>query len=164
MLDSNEVFFPYNIISLLEVAIADIDTAIKVQKRPLVIEDADMSVSVFPLTWVPDETSRQIGNGLAAEPASQNYNVHVQSMVKDWDWWMGLKRQSQLANACRTLIYRNRPLQIALRQLQVSDSLSTETFQDVIILGQEYYANQVNEHVFLSTLRVQFKTEVLSSS
>lgn len=165
-LDDSEVFFPYNSIELIALVAGDIDPRIEVLKRPLVITDTDMSVSVLPSTWAPEAGSREMMGQTLVEPTIQQYVIVIQGMVKDFDEERGLKRHSQLARALRVLLYRNPALQVALRGQAITDaSGTTERVQDLKQMDQQFLGNEGDEgqFIFLSSLRIQISTQIQPS-
>jgi len=165
-LDDSEMFFPYNLIDIMAVAMGNIDTRIEVLKRPLAVTDLDLSVSVLPASWSPEVDSREMQGKFIPEPTLQQYVIVAQGMVKDFDEERGLKRHSQLARALRVLLYRNPALQVALRAQAITDaSGTTERVQDLVQMDQQFLGNEDDEgqFIFLSSLRLRIVTQVQPS-
>lgn len=166
MLTPDEEVFPNNAASLIYLRMKTIDPDIVVVQRALRDSDGQQAIGVFPMTWTPDETSYEmpaVPDVLAAgEPTIQRYVIGIQAMVLDSDEQRGIAIHSILAKHVRSLLYRDTPLAVGLRTLQVPLYGSTERIQKRGILVQRFLNNEVgNVFMFLSSCEYYLETETV---
>lgn len=153
--------FPNNIVDLIALRSSLLDEEIRVFKRPLRPTDPAVSVGVFGQLWTPDEESYEMrGMVGTAEPTISTYQVMIQAFVKDFDETRGLARHSVLSKMIRTMLYRDIPLGVALRELSVTMFDSTERTRRYQVRSQRYISNELQgDFLYLSTLDFHVDTE-----
>jgi hypothetical protein len=164
MIEPNDSIFPNNVCTLIVARAKTIDIDLKVMQRQIRDSDGTQVVGVFPLNWVPDESSFEmpaIPSVLAAgEPTLQRYVIGVQAFVKDTNEQRGIGVHAVLAKRVRSLLYRDQPLAVGLAALSVSMSGATERIQRRGILVQRFLANEVEGiFMFLSSCEYFVDTE-----
>lgn len=167
MIDDSTEVFPNNVSSLLVARYKMMDSDLVVLNRPPRDSDGNQVVGVFPMTWVPDESSHEMlgQNQLAAgEPTLQRYVIAVQAFVRDTDEQRGIRVHSVLAKLVRTILYRDAALAVGLNTLSVEMFGSRERIQKRGIQVQRFLANEVDQvFMFLSSCEYFVDTETVTA-
>lgn len=161
MIDPNaEAVFPNNVVQCLTVVFPAIDPDVTVWNRPLRGTDPSYAIGVYATLWTPDQESYEINPRIAAEPTLQEYQIGIQTLIKDGDPIRALKVSSILNKRVRGVLYRNQPLRVALGQLKVIDGTYTESFRRSGIRTQRYMSNDLEgAFVFISVIDFWIETE-----
>lgn len=169
-LSDSLVCFPDNILTVLGPRLHEIDPGnpdprkkddgVRVKNRPLRTTDTTLTIGLAPIAWTPTDSSVEIMGG-RFEPTIQRYTIAVQSMVKDSDEERGIATHSRFAALVRSMLYRDRDLDIELHQLKVTLNGATETLKRWGVGSQQYLNNEINrEFVFLSVAELWVETEL----
>lgn len=171
MIDENIEVFPNNACSLIVARIKTVYPTLQVLQRAVRDSDGSETVGVFPMTWVPDETSMEMTGQLvtaaappilAGQPTLQRYVIGVQSFVTDSDEQRGIKRHSILAKQIRSFLYGDEPLAVGLSTLSVTMFGSTERIQKRGIQVQRFLNNDIQGvFVFLASCEYYIETETV---
>lgn len=156
-----EAVFPFNFVKCLGIVLPGMDADVTVVKRPLRPTDPNYAVGVYGTLWQPMEDSFEIGHSSPSEPTLSQYQVGVQTLVKDGDTERGLAISSILANRVRSVLYRNQPLRLALGSLYVQDGASRESMRRWGVRSQRYMSNDIEgTFVTISVLDLWIETEM----
>lgn len=174
MINPNEVHFPMNVINVIAQAVKVIDPdvglpddpafeeGIRVFRRPLDLSDGSESIGIYPSSWVPDPSSKEMGfNRSPVEPTIQDYRIVIQSLVLDGDEENGIAVHSLLSSKLRHILYRDPALAVVLPSLSVTHGVGglVERLKTWDIDGQTYLNNTMNgQFVFLSTTEIRIRT------
>ena len=104
--------FPNNVVYCLSQVFPSIDPDVKVYNRPLRGTDPSYAIGVYGTLWTPDEQSFEIDPRMAHEPTLQEYQIGIQSLIKDGDPIRALQVSSILNKRIRGVLYRNAPLRV----------------------------------------------------
>jgi hypothetical protein len=161
VIDPNlEAVFPNNVVQALSTVFPAIDSDVTVYNRPLRGTDPSYAIGVYGTLWTPDEQSYEISPQMSHEPTLQEYQIGIQSLIKDGDVIRALRTSSILNKRIRGVLYRNTPLRVALGSLQVSDGDYTESFRRCGIRTQRYMSNDLEgAFVFISVIDFWIETE-----
>lgn len=167
-----EAIFPNNVVKCLAIVYPGIDEDLTVLTRPLRPTDPHMSLGIYPMVWTPNDDSVEmkgtyavLGGGPAEvpgpiEPTLSNYQIGIQTLVKDGDTERALAVASILNKRVRSVLYRNEPLRVALASLYAEDGDSVERMKGWKIRSQRYMSNDIEgKFVFISVLDLQIETE-----
>lgn len=153
--------FPGNVVSLVGGTIEAIDDDIILLKRPLRPSDPNLAVGVYGTVWTPNEDSLEIGHVGPSEPTLGQYQLGVQTLVKDGDTERALATSNVLSKHVRTVLYRNNALRVALGQLSVQDGTSVERLRRWGIKNQRFMANDIEgTFVTISVMDLWIETEM----
>ena len=156
-----EPVFPTNVIKCLGIVFKAIDPDVVPLYRPLRPTDPTYSIGLFGTLWAPDEDSYEIGHVAPHEATINNYQVGIQTLVKDGDTQRGLAVSSILTKRVRSVVYRNEPLRLALGSLYVSDDVSKESLRRWGIRNQRFMSNDIEgTFVTISVLDLWLETEM----
>lgn len=156
-----EPVFPFNFVRCLAIVLPGIDPDVTVHKRPLRPTDPNYAIGVYGTLWSPNEESLEMGHKAPAEPTLNQYQVGVQTLIKDGDTERGLAVSSILANRVRTVLYRNEPLRLALGSLYVEDGDFRESMRRWGVRSQRYMSNDIEgTFVTISVLDLWIETEM----
>lgn len=161
MITSDVLMFPDNIVELIAARCALIDPELYVCSRPLRSSDPNQSIGVTASVWIPDDESKEmLGAAFAVQPTLSRYNIVVQAFVKDMDEERGLKVHGTLSRLIRAMLYTDQPLRVALSQLSIVLSGTTERAQRWGISQQRFFGNEIDsEWLYLSNLEFWLETE-----
>jgi len=166
-LDLEADVFPNNFIYLVSERFKLIDPmfAKAVFRRPLRKSDPNHSIGVFATTWSPEQDSVEMGGLKPAgsrDATLQDYNVVIQSFVKDMDEVRGLAHHGVIAKSLRGTLARDVPLGVALQTLNSSVGGPLEVLASWRIGTQRYYTNELDgSWLYMSTLDVQIQTQTI---
>jgi len=152
--------FPNNVVSCIAEVLPAIDEDVRVYKRPLRPSDTNYAISVYGTLWAPDEDSFEIGHLFPGEPTLQNYQIGIQSLIKDGDTERALAVSTLMARHIRSVLYRNEPMRLALGSLYVQDDTSRESMRRWGIRNQRFMSNDIEgKFVTISVLDLWIETE-----
>lgn len=162
MIDPNEeAVFPNNVVSILSTVFEGIDPDLITLKRPLRPTDPNYSVGTYGTLWQPNEDSHEMGHAAPSEATLSNYQIGVQTLVKDGDSERALVVSSILTNRVRAVLYRNQPLRVALGSLYVTDDLYRESMRRWGVRNQRFMSNDIDgKFVTVSVLDLWIETEM----
>lgn len=163
MIDPAEASFPNNVVLELckPAAIPSIDSDCTVLKRPLRPSDPNYSVAVYGALWTPNEESYEMGHSTPHEASLNQYQIGIQTLIKDGDTEKGLAISSILANRIRSVLYRNQPVRVALASLYVQDGSSRESLRRWGPRSQRFMSNDIEgTFVTISVLDLWIETEM----
>lgn len=153
-----ESAFPNNVVVCLGIVLPGIDSDCTILKRPLRPTDPNYSVGVYSTAWTPQEDSHEIGR---VDPTLNNYQIGIQTLVKDGDTERGLAISNILTNRVRAVVYRNEPLRVALGSLYVQDATSRESMKRWGVRSQRFMSNDIEgTFVTISVLDLWLETEM----
>ena len=156
-----ESVFPGNVIECLVTVLPGVDEDAYVLTRPLRPTDPNYSIGVYAATWTPNEDSHEIGHTPAPEATLNNYQIGVQTMIKDSDPERGLTIGTIFARRVLSVLYRNEPLRLALGSLYVEDGASRESMKRFGVRSQRFMSNDIEGNfVFVSVLEFWIETEM----
>lgn len=145
--------FPNNAITLIQARIPTyVDADLQVFLRPLRASDPVQSVGIFPSTKLPDNTSIEFKS---VEPTLKNYNIIIQSMVKDTDEGNSISVHSILVQRLWRMLYRDPVLDAGLTALYIDADNSRERVQKRGVQLVRYLSNEV-QGTFLQTAWLEF--------
>lgn len=155
-----ESVFPNNVVECLAIVLPGVDPDVVILKRPLRGTDPNYSIGVYGTLWTPNEQSYEMGPKMDPEPTLQEYQIGIQTLIKDGDPVRALRTGSIFTKRVRGVLYRNAPLRVALGQLQVVDGTYTESFRRCGIRTQRYMSNDLEgAFVFISVIDFWIETE-----
>lgn len=155
-----EAVFPSNVVQCLAIVLPGVDADATLYRRPLRGTDPNYAIGVYATLWTPDNESFEMGPKMDPEPTLQQYQIGIQTLVKDGDPQRALRVGSILNKRVRGVLYRNQPLRVALGQLQVTDGGYTESFRRCGIRSQRYMSNDLEgAFVFISVIDFWIETE-----
>ena len=155
-----EAVFPNNVVECLSIVLPGVDPDLTVYHRPLRGTDPNYSLGVYGTLWTPNEQSYEINPKMNPEPTLQEYQIGIQTLVKDGDPVRALRVGSILNKRVRGVLYRNAPLRVALGQLKVEDGTYPESFRRCGIRTQRYMSNDLEgAFVFISVIDFWIETE-----
>lgn len=162
MIDATlEAQFPNNVVSLLAVALPQVDPDAQVFTRPLRPTDPNYSIGVYGALWTPDEESQEMGN-LFNESTLQQYQLGIQTLIKDGEPERGLAVSSIFNTRVRRMLYRDEPLRVALGSLYVEDISYRESMRRWGVRTQRFMSNDIEgQFVYISVLDFWIETEVI---
>lgn len=130
--------------------------------RMLSTNDPNLSVGVFPSTWMPNTDSFEMGNPYPQEPTLQQYQVGIHILTKDSDRERGLAVHTSYARLVRMVLYRDNLLRVGLGTLTVTDSFGTESFRRGWANSHRYLSKELgnNTLAYLSVLDYTLETEM----
>jgi len=155
--------FPNNIVICLSEVFPAVDEDAFVINRPLRPTDPNYSIGVYATLWQPEEDSFEMGGKHAGpnEPTLSQYQIGVQTMIKDGDSVRGLAISSIFTKRVRMVLYRNEPMRVALGELAVTDASYTERLRRWGVRSQRFMSNDVEgQFVFISVLDLWMETEM----
>lgn len=156
-----ESVFPGNVIDRVSTSLATVDVDAVVFKRPLRPSDPNYSIGVYAATWVPNADTYEIGHTPTTEATLNNYQIGVQTMIKDGDSERGLNIGTIFARRVRSVLYRDEQLRLALGSLYVQDSVSRESMRRFGVRSQRFMSNDIEgKFVFVSVLEFEIETEM----
>lgn len=151
--------FPNNVVECLAIVLPSVDEDVTVYKRPLRPTDPNYAISVYSTLWQPQEDSYEMGH-LETEPTLSNYQIGIQTLVKDGDTERALGISSVLTKRVRTVLYRNEPLRVALGSLYVEEGSLKESLRRWGVRSQRYMSNDIEgKFVTISVLDFWIETE-----
>lgn len=154
-----EFDFPDNVMGVIGNHLGQEPWVDNVVYRGLEPTDANKTLALDGLEWMPDEDSIEIGPFI--EPSRQDYLIQVQFMVKDADRDAGGVLHRKSAKDIRRMLYRDEPLAVALRQLATSESGRTESLFRWKVLGQRLASNDIKgTFTAVSVLELQVTTQI----
>lgn len=157
----DEPVFPGNVITCLGIVIPGIDDRINIFKRPLRPTDPNMSVGIYGTLWSPEDDSLEIGHAAPSEPTLNQYQIGIQTLVKDGDTERGLNISTILTNRVRAVLYRNNDLRVALASLYVQDAGFRESMRRWGVRSQRFMSNDIEgTFVTISVLDLWIETEM----
>lgn len=157
---TSEPVFPINVVECLAIVLPGVDPDVKLLKRPLRPTDPHMGIGVYATLWQPNEQTHEIGH-FAHEATLNNYQLGIQTLVKDGDTEKALAVGSIFTRRVRTVLYRNEPLRLALGSLYVEDGTSRESMKRWGVRSQRYMSNDIEgKFVFISVLDYWIETEM----
>ena len=157
-----EAVFPNNVVVLLAEAFTAVDEDAVVFTRPLRPSDPSYSIGVYGALWTPNDDSYEMRGSEPPEPTIGEYQIGIQTMIKDGDTERALATGSIFSKRVRTMLYRNNPLRVALGSLYVQDAGFTERMKRQRIRTQRFMSNDVEgQFVFISVLDYSIETEVM---
>lgn len=155
--------FPNNVVELLAVRMALIDSDLFVTRRPLRETDLIQSIGIFGALWTPDNDSmemRGLNSPGASEPTLSRYVITIQAFVKDADEERGLATHSVLSSIIRAILYRDVPLREAISSLTSETLDVTEKAKRWGITAQRFLNNELqSEWLYLSSVEMWIETE-----
>jgi hypothetical protein len=155
-----ESVFPNNVVECLAIVLPAVDPDVVLLRRPLRGTDPPYSIGVYATLWTPDQESYEINPKMAPEPTLQEYQIGIQTLIKDGDPIRALRTASVLNKRVRGVLYRNAPLRVALGSLQVTDGTYVESFRRSGIRTQRYMSNDLEgAFVFISVIDFWIETE-----
>lgn len=173
MILSSDVVFPNNVCELIKVRIDGLDTSFPVEqrfkclRRPLrPADDAGQLAGVFPVQWLPDESSHEMkvmgGGRQPSEPTLGVYWISTQVMVQHADETEGIAQHAMLSNLVRTVLSRDPVLGVGFGTLSVVLSGgATEHFRRRGIRTQRFLNNELDgSFIYLSTIEMWVETQV----
>lgn len=162
MIQASGEQFPNNIVDILSLRTALIDTDLFVCQRPLRETDPNQSVGIFGANWMPeDESYEMLGAARAGQPTLSKYFVTVQGLIRDTDKERGLNVHGVLARMLRSMVYTDAPLRVALSTLSSSLNGRTESSQRWGVTQQRFLANEISgEWLYMSILELWLETEI----
>lgn len=169
MISGDEAVFPNNVVSLLATRFELIDETVNTFRRPLRVNDPELSIGIYGSMWTPDpesfETNQNLGSMNipgSSEPTMSRYVVGIQAFVRDFDEEIGLARHSVLSTLIRGILYRDAPLRVALSQLDTQVSGVGERTKRWGVTAQRFLNNELgdNEWLYLSTIDFWLDTEI----
>ena len=159
MITTTTVVFPNNVVNTVFAETQNIDSDLRVFRRPLRPSDPQQSVGVFASQWVPEQDSFEMGSAYH-EPTLSNYLISIQTFVRDFDEERGLAVSSVLSTLVRAMLHRNDDLRVALRSLSVVIEGSTERTRRFSVRTQRFHSNEVDgDFLYVSTLEFWLETE-----
>lgn len=161
MIDPNsEAVFPNNVVYALTQVLPFVDEDVTCYNRPLRGTDPSYSMGIYATLWTPDDESYEMSSKMQPEPTLQQYQIGIQTLIKDGDTQRALRVSSILNKRVRGVLYRNTPLRVALGSLQVTDGDYTESFRRSGIRTQRYMSNDLEgAFVFISVIDFWIETE-----
>lgn len=148
--------FPQNIVDTLATSFATVTGVDHIEKRELEPGHANGSVGIFAVNWVPLDW--EIG---AAETRGKYY-VYFQTINKDIERDKGAAESSKLVKSLRLMVYRSKPLQVALAGLSETILGATERALRWGVQEQRYQSNVIRgEFIFVSATQFWLETEIL---
>lgn len=156
-------FFPNNYVVLLASAFVNIDSDLRVFRRPLRANDGVQCVGVFAAQWDPDPESYEMqGAGQGRnEPTVQRYICTVQGFVQDMDEERGLAVHALLSRKIRSIVYGNEALRLGLQSLYADDYGSRERSARWYVERQRFLSSEVQGNfLYFSSLEINFETEI----
>jgi hypothetical protein len=160
VITADENAFPNNIVSLLEIRIALLDSDLAVVKRPLRNTDPNQAVGIFASNWVPNDDSKEMRGIAPMQPTLSSYRIAIQAFIKDMDEERGLNTHAVLSRMLRAMVYTDQPLRVALATLTASLGSATERSQRWGISQQRFFSNELGgEWLYLSILEMWLETE-----
>ncbi|QEM40906.1 MAG: hypothetical protein [Phage AS32] len=161
MIDPNTPVFPQNVVNVLGDVLPSVDSDVVFLPRPLRPSDPHMSLGVYGTVWMPDEESYEMGHIAPGEATLGNYQIGIQTLVKDGDSQRGLNISSILSYRLRTVLYRNEPLRLALGSLNVQDGNFNERMRRWKIRSQRFMSNDIEgSFVTTSVMDLWIETEM----
>jgi hypothetical protein len=155
-----EAVFPNNVVTCLSVVLPGVDPDATIYNRPLRGTDPSYAIGVYGTLWTPNDNSYEMDPQMAPEPTLQEYQIGIQTLIKDGDPIRALRTGSILNKRVRGVLYRNGPLRVALGQLKVYDGTYTESFTRCGIRTQRYMSNDLEgAFVFISVIDFWIETE-----
>jgi hypothetical protein len=147
-------------VECLAIVLPAVDPDVVLLRRPLRGTDPPYSIGVYATLWTPDQESYEINPKMAPEPTLQEYQIGIQTLIKDGDPIRALRTASVLNKRVRGVLYRNAPLRVALGSLQVTDGTYVESFRRSGIRTQRYMSNDLEgAFVFISVIDFWIETE-----
>jgi hypothetical protein len=152
--------FPNIAVKAIGEVLPFVDEDCTLYKRPLRPTDPNYALSVYGTLWQPEEDSFEIGHAFSGEPTLQNYQIGIQSLIKDGDTERALAVSSILSSRIRAVLYRNAPMRLALGSLYVQDDTSRESMRRWGIRSQRFMSNDIEgKFVTISVLDLWIETE-----
>lgn len=148
-------------LALMRISAKDQD--LKIFNRMLATNDPNLSVGVFPSTWMPNTDSYEMGSTSSpSEPTLQQYQIGIHVLTKDSDRLRGLSVHTAYARLVRMVLYRDNLLRVGLGSLTVTDSLGTESFRRGWANSHRYLSKELgnNTLAYLSVLDYTLETEM----
>ena len=164
MIDSTDLCFPNNVVSLVASRFGLIDPDLEVFKRPLRSTDPQQSIGVFASVWMPNEDSYEMNGSSPGrdEPTLQQYVATVQAFIRDQDEERGFSTHTHMSKMIRTMLYRDEPLRVGLTGLSSSMMGSVERLQRWRVQNQRFNSNELSGNwLYLSTLELWLETETI---
>lgn len=171
MIDPDAIVFPNNAIDLIFIRLSaaldpipdPINGNVQYFKRQLRPEDPQQSVGIFPIDWVPDESSTEMrgtGHLGISEPTLNRYHLGAQGLVKHSDETSGIRVHSVMSTRIRSILYRDSPLRIGLGGLQSTLDGYTERFKKLGVRSQRFISNEIDGvFTYLSVVEFWIETE-----
>lgn len=166
MIEIDEAVFPNNVVELIAIAMASIDSDVSVFRRTLRNSDPRQSIGVFAQAWNPiPDSMEMVGIGRPGKqfPTIQEYTLGIQAFVKDGDEERGLAIHSVLAQRTRSVLYTYEPLQVALAGLIVEfQNGMIERLKRWGVRTARYFSGEIDSQMlYLSTLEFWIETETI---
>lgn len=153
-------YFPYNVVVILADRIQQLDTRLKMVKRPLVLRDPSLSVAVFPSMMEPQQNSYEMRGPQRGSPTLEQYRLLIQILIKDTDLERGLLSHSMVSEAIHTMLGNDPALRLSLGGLQATLAGVTKRLQRWMVRSVRYLQNDINEdHVYLTVIDLGIEVE-----
>lgn len=164
MITADESIFPNNVVELVSLSMANVDSDLFVTRRPLRNTDPQQSIGVFAQFWTPEEDSlemRGVASASPMEPTLQQYLLAAQAFIKHGDEEQGLAIHSVLSAHVRSVLYKDNALRLALQGLSVTYTTgAVETLKRWGVRTQRYFSSEIDaQWLYLSTLEFFIETE-----
>lgn len=163
-IDPTEAIFPYNAIELIVERFV-IEGATSVLKRRLYNTDPTYSIGVAATLWRPDAQSYEMGVPERGNSATlDEYQIFVQSFVKDANEQRGILYHSALAELVRSILEDDAPLRASLLGLEASYLNTTKRLKKFYVFQTRFIAGDIDgSHLYFSTSELRLQTEKVSS-
>lgn len=152
--------FPGNIAYTFETNLARNPYVDQVVSRPIMEDDANMTVGIHVDAWEPDGTDPyEIGQ---EEPTFQRYTFAIEYLVRFvGDVAEGRNVHSRASKSIRAMLYRDPELALQLRRLSETAEGTIERSKRVVILRQRFFSNRMRSGmVHLSVIQGYVQTEL----
>lgn len=108
--------------------------------------------------WTPIVSTHEIGSD---EPTVNVYHYEAELLIKTPDEPMGRQLYTEGAKKLRAVLYRDSDLRLRLAELRDDFMGSTERFQKLNVVGQQFLKNDIRgDWFFIATTRFTIETEV----
>ena len=153
--------FPMNIVDTLRDGLVDAMKGYEetIVGRPLRPADANQSIGIFPVDWMPREDSYEIGG---YGPTLASYTIRLQLLVKHTDEEEGRAQYAIDTKKLRAILYRDTSLRLRLSQLSEVAFDSLERVKRTGVRNQRYLNNEIQgTFLFLATTELWTETETV---
>lgn len=148
--------FPACLGDTIEVYLGALDSGYTILRRPLRPMDPNGAIGVYESDWAPVE----IDIGPTADPGIAQYNVIIQTLVKNTDESFARNLSSKLAKTIRRMLYGNATLRLALWSLSETMFGATESVVNLGVQRQRFAQNSLNgEFVCMSVTELFIQTQ-----
>lgn len=162
MITASESAFPNCAINVLKDFLEAIDPDVPVYKRPLRLGDPIQAFAIVPSTWMPDESTWEIGRRHdLSGPTVTRYMIAIQCYNQDMDQERGASVSSRMSGIVRNMLSRDVDIRVALGRLTNREYGFVERFTRGYVQAQRFLTNEVDgSFLHLSNLEFIVETEI----